>query len=482
MDEASAEVQMVKSQAVPVAVVARPGTGYPADPPFAPPNPVYDMVEAALRDLGLDRARAGTPEWNPLGDLIRPGDRVLIKAGLGGSRSADHNQPLYGEPLLCSSTPGAVLRPILDYALRAAGKGGHVTVADTPPEGCNIGELLRHTGIDSIIADSYAHGRAVEFIDLRTFQLVPHLLLDDAQHAGRSCSLGVLRRERLPGDPLGYTVLDVGDRSRFCEVERRAPRLRSHRGDPLAPLPHHAGGRHEYAVGRTVLAADVVINLAKLKTDQQAGVALSLASALTLNSEPHWLPRYTAGTPDEDGDEYPARPPLGARITERLQRLPLAGTLSLVARAPRLSAPQNGLPGGYIVEGAWEGNDTLWRAALDLSFILLHADKEGRLSDTPQRRYLTLLDGIVGGEGDGPLALTPRRAGLLVAGQDPVLTDLAAARLMGMEPARVPTLSQALKRPLLASSREAALVLSVSGTPGGGAFIPPSTWPRLLRK
>ena len=63
-----------------------------------------------------------------------------------------------------------------------------------------------------------------------------------------------------------------------------------------------------------------------------------------------------------------------------------------------------------------------------------------------------------------------------------MLTDLLAARLMGMEPARVPTIAQALKRPLLASSREAAMVLSVSGTPAGGAFIPPSTWPRLLRK
>ena len=56
-------------------------------PAFDPPNPVYEAVEAMFKGLGLDRARAGTPEWNPLGDLVAPGDRVIIKPNLVSSKN-----------------------------------------------------------------------------------------------------------------------------------------------------------------------------------------------------------------------------------------------------------------------------------------------------------------------------------------------------------------------------------------------------------
>ena len=53
-----------------VVVVTRPGVRYVLEPPFDPPNPIYEMVEAVFRQLGYDAARAGTPEWNPLGDEL----------------------------------------------------------------------------------------------------------------------------------------------------------------------------------------------------------------------------------------------------------------------------------------------------------------------------------------------------------------------------------------------------------------------------
>ena len=61
-----------------VVTVARPGLGYALTAPYDAPNPVYEAVEAMFRRLGLDSGRAGTPEWNPLGDVISPGDRVVI--------------------------------------------------------------------------------------------------------------------------------------------------------------------------------------------------------------------------------------------------------------------------------------------------------------------------------------------------------------------------------------------------------------------
>jgi hypothetical protein len=136
------------------------------------------------------------------------------------------------------------------------------------------------------------------------------------------------------------------------------------------------------------------------------------------------------------------------------------------------------------MEGSWEGNDTIWRTVLDLNQVLFYADRHGRLRDRPQRRYLAIVDGIIAGEGEGPLASTPRAAGLLVAGRDPVLVDVVAARAMGYAEGSVPMIARALAaagRPLLPTSDVDALRLVVDGPAPTGTFVPPKTWPSLVR-
>lgn len=59
------------------------------------------------------------------------------------------------------------------------------------------------------------------------------------------------------------------------------------------------------------------------------------------------------------------------------------------------------------------------------------------------RPHLAIVDGIVGMEGDGPIMGTPKAAGLLVVGRNPVAVDATCARLMGFEPRRVPYLAAA---------------------------------------
>jgi uncharacterized protein (DUF362 family) len=53
------------------------------------------------------------------------------------------------------------------------------------------------------------------------------------------------------------------------------------------------------------------------------------------------------------------------------------------------------------------------------------------------RPVVSVADGIVGMEGDGPLFGTPVAHGLLAAGADPVAVDATCARLMGIAPAEV---------------------------------------------
>lgn len=62
------------------------------------------------------------------------------------------------------------------------------------------------------------------------------------------------------------------------------------------------------------------------------------------------------------------------------------------------------------------------------------------------RPHLTLVDGIIGMEGEGPTKGTPKKAGVLVLGTDIYETDYACARFMGQDPTRIRHLAYALER------------------------------------
>jgi uncharacterized protein (DUF362 family) len=455
-----------------VVVVHRPGLEYVDAAPYDAPNPVYEAVEAMFKTLSLDRGRVGTPEWNPLGDIIAPGDRVIIKPNLVSSKNL--HEKITGQKLAASSTHGSLLRPILDYALRAAGPRGRVRVVDTPVEGCEIEKVAGPLGIFATIDHLRAKGHDVDFVDMRLFRVAPYLALDDVRRGGRSLNLGLLVRRRLPGDPRGYRTVDLADVSRFAEADAPPGKdLRFHRSHYTTPVEHHTGGHHEYSAPGTVLEADVVINLPKLKTHKKTAVTLSLKSVIGLTNEKYWLPHFTAGDPSLGGDEYDRRQALADRIENKLSRFPLPGDHSLIARAPKVGGPPK------VIDGSWQGNRTLWRTILDLNRVLFFVDRDGKLRDAPQRRYLTIIDGIVAGEGEGPLGATPVEAGLLVAGFDPALVDVAAARAMGFDPEKIVMIREALGGKLLPSGQLGELDEVLDGPAPTRKFKPPRSWPSL---
>jgi len=67
---------------------------------------------------------------------------------------------------------------------------------------------------------------------------------------------------------------------------------------------------------------------------------------------------------------------------------------------------------------------------------------------------LCIVDGIIGMEEDGPISGTPKPAGILVVGDDPVATDHACARIMEINPNKVPYLRLAMKKDLGSSRYE----------------------------
>ena len=77
------------------------------------------------------------------------------------------------------------------------------------------------------------------------------------------------------------------------------------------------------------------------------------------------------------------------------------------------------------------------------------------------RPCLSLVDGVVGMDGNGPTAGDPKPMGVLLASPSPHEADLACARLIGLERADVPTLEAAYERDLIPARAEE---LTVAGS------------------
>ncbi len=59
---------------------------------------------------------------------------------------------------------------------------------------------------------------------------------------------------------------------------------------------------------------------------------------------------------------------------------------------------------------------------------------------------LSIADGVIGMEGNGPTAGTPKEIGCLLASHSPHNLDMIAAKILGFEPREIPTLDAAIRR------------------------------------
>jgi uncharacterized protein (DUF362 family) len=400
--------------------------------PWAPPNPVYDAVARALAALGLGGAEFGSPRWNPLGELVRPGGSVVLKPNF-----IRHWNPGPAPACTVASviTHGAVVRALADLAFRAVGERGRVTLAEAPQQDCDFSRIRDIAGLDAVQKEFAARGLALEMIDLR-------------REAVTFTDGVITARRSLPGDPLGYREVDLGAQSFFHGSGLDARGFRGADYDPGPTHEHHSGGRHAYLLSESVLRADLIVNLPKWKTHKKTGVTLALKNLVGINGDKNWLPHHTVGA---EGDEFPGR---GALDRARSRAIDLArgwlargratGALRLVRRA------ESALRGdAFVRAGNWHGNRTTWRMVCDLNRCVYYSDAKGLHLDAPApvRRILTVLDGIVAGEGEGPLAPRDVPLGLVLAGLDPVALDLAALRLMGFDAERIPKVCEPMRAP-----------------------------------
>jgi len=463
-----------------------PGATYPelhalsGEPASAAlPNHVYAAVRAALRGAGLDVERFGSPEWNPLGALVAAGGRIVLKPNF-----IRHWNPCEDGSLESIVTHGAVLRAMADYAWLAAGPTGSVVIAEAPQHDCDWNQIATEAGLNELVAHAARIGRDLEVIDLR-------------REAVRYEDGVIVERTVLPGDPAGYRRVDLGHYSAFQDSGLDSSRFRGADYDATPTTEHHTGGRHEYLLSETVLACDLVVNLPKLKTHKKTGVTLALKNLVGINGDKNLLPHHCVGAVDDGGDEFPGHAPVdrlrsaATELARRLLRRRIGtGLVRWVRRAEDAARGSD-----FIRSGNWHGNRTTWRMCLDLNRILYYSDRQGAHFDAPApvRTVLTVLDGIVAGEGEGPLAPRDRPLGVVLASVDPMAIDLAAVRLMGFDEQRIPKLREtlattglrvsAVREPAEVEVHEVIVgedapprVLSLDGVESSGVFLAHPGW------
>jgi uncharacterized protein (DUF362 family) len=398
-------------------------------------NEVYAAVRAALFGLGLDAERFGQEDWNPIGDLVGPGKRIILKPNLIRHwNPADDGR---GGTVDSVITHGSVIRAVADYAMIAAGPEGSVAIAEAPQMDCDFDEIRRIAGLDEIVAVyEETLRRDFEIIDLRR----EFVVFKD----------GIIQeRKVLPGDPKGYRAVDLGDKSFFTGSGLDPNRFRGADYDPGPTAEHHSGGRNAYLLSETVLSADLVINLPKLKTHKKTGVTLALKNLVGINGDKNWLPHHSLGSAHEGGDEFPESKlidRLRSRATEIARPLLARGRgLKFFQLFRRIESATRG--DAFIRSGNWHGNRTTWRMCCDLNRCLYYSDRDGLHLDAPApvRTVLTIIDGVLAGEGEGPLAPGDVPLGAILAGTDPVAVDCLAVRLMGFDENKLPKLREPMR-------------------------------------
>lgn len=425
---------------------------YPQQPPYSPiqlypeyPFPqetlaedttdplagiVYQMVRDLLIKLRLDAEHIDTPQWNPFRKFVQPGGTILVKPNL-----VRHYHSSGGD-IQSVITHGAIIRPVIDYAYLAVGKEGNIIVGDAPIQDADFTEVIRRSGLDHVINFYKNRNIVVQLIDFRSSQI---LYPDNKRFKAV--------RKSLPGDPLGNAVVDLGSKSWLCPIADGYKRYRVTCYDPREMATHHNLVKNEYLIARSALEADLVINIPKMKTHRKVGITACLKNLVGINANKDWLPHHRIGPSDEGGDEYCHRDVLKSIMgivldlenvrSERLAKVICHRTNQVLRIVGKLTRRDP------YTEGSWYGNDTAWRMALDLNRLLVYASKNGTMQASPQRKIFSIVDGIIGGDGEGPLEPESRPVGVVLGGNCPVAVDAVIARLMGFDFKKIPLIRNA---------------------------------------
>lgn len=336
----------------------------------------------------------------------------------------------------CVITGRDLIRQVCEYVCKKVSSRGRVIICDAPQTDSDFNEICKLLELQELIQHCFAtYNICVELYDLRQ-----EIWITDSEI--------VESRAKSDGDPNGNIVFNLKQQSLFYGHIGEGKYYGADY-DTSIVNNHHAGLTQEYLLARTPFIADVFINLPKLKTHKKTGVTLSLKNVVGINTDKNWLPHHVNGSPVNGGDQYPktslremAEQFFVVTTRQYILKVPLLGTL--VAKKFREAGKKVfGATENTIRSGNWYGNNTTWRMALDINRCLFYGDRNGTIGTSTNRRYYTVIDGVIGMEGQGPAHGEPVLSNVYIAGEDPVLVDTVAARFMGFDWRKIPIIKEA---------------------------------------
>lgn len=392
-------------------------------------NECYHAVREALRLLKLDDEHFGTADWNPLGSFVLPGQTVLIKPNLVRDKNI-----LKDGGTACLYTQPAVAAPVIDYVCVALKGQGKIIVGDAPMQECDFEALKQESGYNKLIAFYRNKGIDIEMVDFRELTSI----VENGVH-----------KSQINKNATGR-VIDLAEESEFYGTpDSELKKMRITNYDPRILAQHHTETVNEYYVSDYVLGADVVINMPKPKSHRKAGATISLKNFVGINVRKEYLPHHTVGATAEGGDEYfnksivhKCRSQL-IDIKNELSSEKMYGWARLCRMPIRACSLLMKLGDNKYSEGSWYGNHTISRTIADLNKIVLYADKNGKMQPIPQRKIFIVADMIISGEKEGPVCPSPKDVGIIAAGANPVMFDMAISSLMGFDYKRIPAIMNA---------------------------------------
>jgi uncharacterized protein (DUF362 family) len=296
-----------------------------------------------------------------------------------------------------------------------------VTIGDAPIQGCQWEKVITLDFTSQIEKLSQQFAIPVIIKDFRRRTFNP------------SSNIPIAERNPLSE----YVILDVGSDSFLEPISNQGGNFRVNDYDYQQLAKNQRKGTHKYCITKSLFDADIVISMPKIKTHQKTGMTGALKNIVGLNGDKDYLPHHRVGGTKHGGDCYP-----GSNVLRRISEafidlankrqgtwvyLPLRKISSLFWK---LSSPRN----VHNLGAAWYGNDTTWRMVMDLNKIVIYGKADGSLSKEPQRQLYSLCDGIIGGQGNGPLHPEPLPLGIVSFTNDSVLNDLCMTILMGFNP------------------------------------------------
>ncbi len=296
-----------------------------------------------------------------------------------------------------------------------------ITIGDAPIQGCDWNQLLPENFLEKINIISKASNIPIFIKDFRRVKYDP--------------SKNLVQNNLIELDD--FVIFDLAQNSYLEPItDDGINKFRVTQYDPDRFMESHRPGMHKYCITKEIFDADIIISLPKLKTHQKAGITAALKNIVGINGDKDFLPHHRVGGTEAGGDSYPGKNAIrrlaeyfydksyktqGSKWFKFWTRL---GSLAWILSFPGQD-DQHG--------AAWHGNDTVWRMVMDLNKIITFGKFDGTIHNNPVRVLYSLGDGIIGGQGDGPLNPDPLPLGVITFTNNSAWHDICVSELMQFE-------------------------------------------------